>query len=147
MTYGRENVDPKNEYPSECLRLVESNALRILKWRPDGRVERTRDVIQISYNDERGIVVLVTAEVFEVRLPTIEWTCGSYGPVDSSRFWRRIKVGDVSDDELNLILSKALKARQSQFKRCRYCGNSFPPEHRDSDVCHGCAENILGIVH
>jgi hypothetical protein len=25
---------------------------------------------------------------------------------------------------------------------------SFPPEHRDGDdVCHGCAERHLGVVH
>ena len=31
--------------------------------------------------------------------------------------------------------------------RCRFCGKELPPEHRHSDVCHGCAERGLGVVH
>lgn len=148
MTEGRGAIDPKGEYPADGFRLVEQNALRVLAWRRDGRVERTRDVIEISYGGDQGIAVLVTAETFEVRLPTIEWTRGAYGPADSSRLWRRARASALSDEALKQLLERGIRARRSQFTDCRYCGNSFPPERRHvEDVCHGCAERHLGIVH
>jgi hypothetical protein len=111
-------------------------------------VERTRDCIQIDYGGEEGIVILVTAEAIELRFPTVEWTMGAYGPATSSRLWKRVECCEMDDVELISLLNDALKQRKSEFKKCRYCGREKPLEHmHSSDVCQGCAEKHLGVVH
>ena len=78
MNEGRSHIDPEGKYPSDGMRKVEQNAGRVLDLLPSAVVERTRDCIQIDYGGEEGIVVLITAEAIELRLPTVEWTMGSY---------------------------------------------------------------------
>jgi hypothetical protein len=143
----RTSIDPENRYPSDGPREVEKHAFRILESLPDSRVERTRDSIQIETGGEAGIVILVTAEAIELRLPTIEWTKGAYGPAASSRLWRRVRTRDASDEKLEGLIQGALAARERQFRKCRFCGSRFPPERRHGSVCHGCAELHMGIVH
>lgn len=116
---------------------------------PDASIERTRDAIQIDWDGERGIVLLITAEALELRLPTTEWAMGAYAPTAGSRLWRRIEWDDIEDDSTLMgWIKKAQKARLRQYHKCRYCGESFPPERRHrKDVCHGCAERHEGVVH
>ena len=71
------NLGPEEKYPSDGLRQVEINAERVLVLLPKSIVERTRDCIQLNCDGEDGIVVLVTAEAIELRLPTVEWTMGT----------------------------------------------------------------------
>jgi hypothetical protein len=145
--FNRLNLDPEKKYPSEGPLWVEINAKRVLDLLPSSTVERTRDCIQIDCLGEKGIVILVTPESIELRLPTIEWTMGAYGPATSSKFLKRINVNEKTDEELGNLLKDALKERQKEFKTCRYCKKSLPPEHRiNKDVCHGCAERYLGVV-
>jgi hypothetical protein len=85
MNDERSHIDPEGKYPSDGLRLVEENAAKVLNMLPAAVVERTRDCIQIDYGGNTGIVVLITAEAISLRMPTVEWTKGSYGPAPSSR--------------------------------------------------------------
>ncbi|MGB9926920.1 MAG: hypothetical protein ACPK85_00790 [Methanosarcina sp.] len=146
-TFKLFNLDPEKKYPSEGLRRVEANAERILIQLPESTIERTRDCIQIDYGGEEGIIILVTPETIELRLPTVEWTMGSYGPVASSRLWKRVEVSEITDRELETLLKETLKECQKQFKNCRSCKKRFRPEHMHGDVCHACAEKHLGVVH
>lgn len=145
----RQLIDPEGRYPSEGLRRVEILALEILMLLPDASVERTRDAIQIESGGEKGIVVLVTPEAVELRLPTVEWTMGAYGPAGASTLWKRVELRRRSRRvNWRKLLESALQERGQQFHLCRYCGEEFPPEYRyGDDVCHGCAERHLGIVH
>jgi hypothetical protein len=77
MKDERSRIDPDGRYPADGLRTVERRALCVLAMLPDARVERTRDAIQIDHGAEEGIVLLVTAEALELRLPTVEWTWGA----------------------------------------------------------------------
>lgn len=136
------------------VRRFEQHALAVLKQFPDATVERTRDAIQINVQDintqdGRGIVLLLTPGALELRLPTVEWTHGAYGPRASSKLWRRVVWDKVSTPtKLHSLCYEALRTRAAEFMRCRFCGQEFPPEHRHSDdVCHGCAERELQIVH
>ncbi|MDA2929037.1 hypothetical protein MYX84_03650 [Acidobacteria bacterium AH-259-O06] len=96
---------------------------------------------------EKGIVIAITPEAIEFRLPTIEWTMGSHGPASSSQLWKRAVAEDIQDSELEELIKRALRARRREFKRCQYCGELVPPEHRiEKDVCHGCASKHLGVV-
>jgi len=139
-------IDPGGTYsPDNDPTRAESLAQRILDCYPDAAVTRTRDVIQMDLNGEEGCVVLVTAEGLELRLPTIEWTHGSYGPRCSSRLWKRVKADDISDKRLRSLIESAVKARQDEFQACCYCRKRFPPEHMTDDACHGCSERYRGI--
>jgi len=143
----RSLIDPENRHTADGLRVVERNALRVLACCPCCILERTRDVIQLSVPGDRGIVVVVTPEAIEIRLPTVEWTMGAYGPADSSRLWRRLGADRVSDDQLRELLERAVQVRAAQFKPCRWCHARLPPEHRHGAVCHDCAEKHLGHLH
>jgi hypothetical protein len=148
MTDGKDRIDPGHRYPSQGLLRVERNALRVLACYPACALERTRDAIQIDLGDEGGgVTMLVTAEAIELRMPTVEWTCGACGPAGSSRRWKRIRPDAVSDERLRDMISKAIEARQAEFKPCKYCGELVPPEHRTGNACHGCASTHRGVVY
>lgn len=148
MDPRRKYIDPDGLYPAEGLRECEQRALEVLKYLPNAEVSRTRDVIQLSWGTERGVIVVVTAETLELRLPTVEWTRGAYGPAESSRMWKRRLWSRLGDDELPLLIGSALEARDREFKVCRYCGQEFPREHRfDARTCQGCASEHLGVVY
>lgn len=143
----RAAIDPEARYPAAGLRVVERRALEVLRLLPGASVERTRDVIQLSYQGPMGIVALVTPEALELRFPTREWTLGLGGPAASSVLWRRVSWERLSGEKLARVVSAALRARQRQLTRCRFCGEHFPPELRvDTDVCYRCAERELGII-
>ena len=92
MTRGyreeRWGVDPLGRYPANYPSRVERNAQRVLELLPDATVERTRDAIQLDWGGQHGLVVLVTADAFEFRLPTVEWP-HPHEPAAGSRLWRR----------------------------------------------------------
>lgn len=142
------DIDPKGEYWSGGLRCVEYWADKALPLLPGSELTRTRDAIQIDWGGERGIVILCTPEAMELRLPTVEWTRGAYGPAYSSRLWRRIPRGELHEEQLAGLFEKAKRARRREFHTCKYCGRAVPPEHRFSkDVCHGCASEHEGVVY
>ena len=150
MSSSDDRLDP-DAYASEGGRLVDRNAARILERYPVAHVERTRDTIQIdirtSRDPERGVSIVVTPEAYELRLPTIEWTAGAYGPAPSTRYLKRVKVDNVSDKALAELIETAIARRDAEIIPCRYCSQPTPPEHRHGRACHGCAERQIGIVH
>lgn len=129
---------------------VEQHAAFVGDLLPGATREQTRDVVQFteSGESETGIVVLVTAEALELRLPTVEWTCGAYGPVETSRLWKRVKWSSLKNSQLSELIEVARQARKREFLLCKFCGKRVPPGHRHSrNVCHGCAARHLGVVY
>lgn len=118
-----------------------------------GEMARTRDLIQLDIEGDRGVVLLFTPEHVEIRLPTVDWTQGAYGPAASSRLWKRRRLSGFLGDapgvnpKLAELIRKGISLRQKEFRECRFCRESLPPEHMHEDVCHGCAEKHLGVVH
>lgn len=148
MEADRDRVDPGRRYRAEGLRLVEKAALKVLDLLPGAHVERTRDVIQIEWGGDEGIVVVVTPEIIELRLPTVEWTMDPYGPVQSSRHLRRLRVDSLDETRLGEWIEKAKEARRREFRECRFCSKRFPTEHLfDRNTCQGCASEHLGVVY
>ncbi len=136
--------DPRSDYgPTR----VEHQAQRVRAVIPDAEVTRTSEVIQFWSGGEAGIVVLVTAETVEVRLARVEWTLGSHGPRLVSRAWRRARCDRLDDPDLRELLAAGHEARAREYRACQLCGERFPVERRHGDVCHGCAETRLGVVH
>ncbi len=148
----RKLIDPRGEYPAEGLRRCEEIAAQVLQFLPGASVSRTRDVIQLEHggDGEDGIVVVVTAEALELRLPSVEWTCGSHGPASSSRLWKRVKCTDSllhSRKRLGGHLERARAARAAEFSTCAFCGRRFSRDHMTGNACHGCGSQHLGIVY
>ncbi len=120
---------------------------------PGASTSRTRDAIQIEYLGERGVVLLLTPDALEIRLPTVDWTSGTYAPQTSSVLFSRIVFADLptNANECEVEVLDAIEAavghRQAQFKECRFCKLEFPPEHMTEDACHNCASKHLGLVY
>lgn len=147
MNSQRALIDPEGRHPADGLRVVEEHALRVLALLPDAEVQRTHHGIQIEHGGDDGIVALVTREALELRLPTIEWTTGAFGPAASSRLWRRVEWTELGESQLADLLRRCRVARRRQFRKCRFCGERTPPERSvKANVCHGCAERHLGVV-
>lgn len=148
-------IDPEGRYEAAGMRNFERQAAQVLDLLIGAEVSRTRDVIQIDYGGEWGIVVLVTPEALEIRLPTVEWAEGTHAPVETSRIWQRLMWAEVAreDGELDLLILQRLlrsgkKSREREFRPCRYCGKLAPPEHRhEKDICQVCASEHLGVVY
>jgi hypothetical protein len=134
-------------YGSSPSAKVALNAARVNMLLPDAAVRSTPHVAELSVEGEDGIIVLVTAEAVELRLPTVEWTAGTHSPAEASRLWKRLEIDEVSDERLRSEITDARAERESEFATCRYCGQRVPAEHRiSSDVCHGCASRYEGVV-
>ena len=135
---------------TEYLREFEVIARKIVEILPKSVETRTRDVIQINYRNEKGIVILLTPEAMEIRLPTTDWTQGAYGPVSSSRLWKRIKFERLFSSDKNLLtnlLKEGLRIREREFKECIFCKKKYAMEHMTGNYCHSCASKHLGIVY
>jgi hypothetical protein len=146
-------VDDKTILPDDpAPTQTEALARRLLALLPGAEVTRGRYVFELGHDveSEDGVVVLLTAEAVEFRLPTVEWTAGTHAPVASSRLWRRIEgldLIDLSDEQLEELLEAAKQARADEWATCRYCGERVPVEHRlGANVCHGCASRHEGVV-
>jgi hypothetical protein len=61
--------------------------------------------------------------------------------------WRRLPESTLMN-VVGQLIKGAREMRRSRYKACRFCGRTNPPEwlHSD-DVCQGCAEAELGVVH
>ncbi|GEM_PF-1706463 len=117
-------------------------------FRIDSDAKEHGDAFRIdSDGADTGIVVIVTPQVVEFRLPTLEWT-SPYEATPTTRLWRREPIAKLTQERLAELVTAGKQARRNEFEPCRFCGRKFPPELRhDDDVCHGCAERELGIVH
>ncbi|MBL1178846.1 hypothetical protein [Pantanalinema sp. GBBB05] len=139
--------NPQALFALDEVTIVEQKALMLLEHLPGAEVERTRDLIQINYNGTEGIVLFVTPEALELRLPTVEWTAGSYAPKPSSKLWKRLQWNQVWANELPDLLQATLTARRREFRNCRYCHKPFAIEHMFSKTaCHSCASLHEGVM-
>ncbi len=46
-----------------------------------------------------------------------------------------------------ILIKNAQEQRRNTFRKCRYCGGTFPPEHMADDVCYSCEEIHLHVIH
>ncbi|MCA9880141.1 MAG: hypothetical protein KC442_20245 [Thermomicrobiales bacterium] len=127
--------------------LLEVRAQQLVSLVPDCEITRTSEVFQFRFDALMGVVVLVTAEAFEFRLPTIEWTYGAYGPYPATRLWGRFDGENLDSDALHRLLDEAVPARRNEYSTCRFCGENVAAEHRTGDTCHSCATRRLGVVY
>lgn len=122
------------------------DALEALKRRyPAADDVKVDDRPALAINGEKGVIVVEGDTSIDIHLPTIRWvTPGT--PEPSSDLWRSISLAGLTLEALASLVSRGLRARAAQYRRCRYCHQTYPPEHRNGTVCHSCAERHLGIV-
>jgi hypothetical protein len=54
----------------------------------------------------------------------------------------------VDPERLSEVIDRARGAGIAQRQTCRFCGKSFNPgSMHEDDVCQGCAEEHLGVIH
>ena len=129
-------------------------AKHLSQFLPEATVERTRDVVQftcpeVDYPEslrDYGVIIFLMPDYLEVCLPSTDWVT-PYLPIPTSTSWKRFEINSINEDGLLELVEQGRKARRRQFRRCKYCEKKFPPEHRHGNVCHGCAERELGVVH
>jgi hypothetical protein len=61
--------------------------------------------------------------------------------------WRRLPQTELMN-VVGQLIRGARELRRSRYRVCRYCEETNPPEWMDSDdVCVGCADQQLTVVH
>jgi hypothetical protein len=103
--------------------------------------------------ESEEIVVRLGRTYIEVRLFTLTWP-HPHTPEPASRPFVKIRWSDLPEDldmareAIRLLIESARIVRKAEYRTCRFCRGLLPPEHmHDKDVCHGCAEQHLGVVH
>lgn len=133
---------------------------------PHCQMERTRDCIQITIPDEiyrktlgsdhdLGIILLLTPDHIEIRLPIVDWTQGAYGPVSSSRSWKRLKIDDYATDRLSQeeltslldLITQGIEKRRKEFRRCRKCGEVVEVLEMKQGKCETCNNGGVPLVY
>jgi hypothetical protein len=136
---------------SACgLRAVDRMAMRIGQLLPESVIERTRDIYQFTVRDPGGLVVVVTPEAVEFRLPTVDWTSECSTPLPVSRPFKRLRtagkpepVDAKLDGKLDRLIQETRHSVSRNFVSTPAAKKHTPPEHGvtlDGEwTCHGCA--------
>lgn len=117
------------------------------------REEPSDDGVLLSGGDPGLVVVRVAGRGLTVSVYGVRWD-GPHTPTRADRELCRVS-GDDMPAELPeqavvaaALIQAAVAIRRAKFLVCRYCGQSNPPEwQHGADVCQGCAERHLGVVH
>lgn len=113
----------------------------------------TKGGLLIEAGDPGKVAMKATAAGVTVLLYGIRWD-GPSRLVPNHRPLAHIRWRDLptAREEAAAVLRHLIEAAQmirlATFRTCRFCQESTPPEWmHDEDVCQGCAEKHLGIVH
>lgn len=147
---AKQDIYEPNESPQFGDLRFERWAAHMWRLLPEAKAERTSEVIQLTtgdFRDELGLVILLSPEAMELRLPILTWD-GPYTPVKTSRLWQRLTLDELKESQLPRLIIEAQAQQRQSFCDCKYCGQRNPKGWMHSpDVCQSCAEKELGIVH
>jgi hypothetical protein len=112
---------------------------------PGAAIAQGDQCLEIEIADAE-VTVVITREEIDLRLQTVRWD-GPHNPVAETRRWKKVRLAGKTTEELAVLVTAAAEARRKQYRVCRYCARSVPPEHSFSkNVCQSCAERHLGVV-
>jgi len=114
---------------------------------PDGR----QWCLQFIGGDPGQVVVLLTDASVIVSSFAGGWETPFNFVVEPRRVglvkWKRLPETPLLN-AISALIKGAREARLSQFQTCQYCGKHTAPEWlHDDQVCQGCADRQLGVVH
>ena len=101
--------------------------------------------------DPGEVIVRCRKSSVSVAVYAVRWR-GPHTPIVVPRefaklAWNRLPQGALVMT-LHALIAAAREVRRSEFRKCRMCGDMNPPEWMHSkDICQGCAERHLGVVH
>ncbi|MCO4764230.1 MAG: hypothetical protein KC502_22145 [Myxococcales bacterium] len=151
MYNARAHIDPEGLYQSEGLREFEIIAVFALEWRNPNVLARTRDAIEIRFPDvvdaDRELLVLITPNDMELRLPDMAWTTGYGGPTPTSELWKRTPVSALTKSDVHGWLRKLDTSMKRRLRRCKYCEKRFIAARMHGRACHGCSSKHEGVVY
>ena len=103
--------------------------------------------VEINEGDERLIVLRFQGDTLEIGQATVIWDT-PYMPLRAGCQWRKYSLPHGNDAELANLIETVRASRLQEFNECRFCKRMVPKEHRiESDVCHGCGSEHLGVVY
>jgi hypothetical protein len=104
-----------------------------------------------SYGDPPEVVVERTEKEVRIHRFEVAWD-GPHTPLVEPVLLGVVRWPELAPDValavFRLLIDEASRQRRERFRTCRYCRAMHGPEHMQTDdVCHGCAERYLGVVH
>jgi hypothetical protein len=99
------------------------------------------------YDGEDEIGALASEVGVFIGWVDVAWS-GPSQPQPQLRDVVHIPADLVDEARVQAAIEKARARREASLRRCRLCEGRFVPGHMQSDdVCQGCAEQHLGVVH
>lgn len=115
--------------------------------------EPTTDGVLLTAGDPGLVSIRMSMNGLIVSAYGIHWD-DSHTPVRNDRELCKLSWQELPNDvSQQAVIAKAfiqavIALRQSSFRICKYCNKAQPPEwQHDTNVCQGCAEKHLGVVH
>lgn len=108
-----------------------------------------------GFADEPEVFIRTSIEGLDFGYEAIKWD----GPVPSplpgiflkhSLSWESLKSMSVKEQQETIhdLLMKTINSRKRQYRKCQFCGEKVPVEHRfDKDTCHGCASVEFSVIY
>lgn len=107
-----------------------------------------------GFADEPEVYIRATDEGLEFGYEATKWLDGltpSIGLYKKHAFtWEDLQSfsKEVQQQMILDLLMKTISSRKRQYRKCQFCGEKVPIEHRyDLDTCHGCASTNFGVVY
>lgn len=107
--------------------------------------------ILVIAGEDALVAIAIEADAVMVGPGRYSWhgpTMPLPGVRDPERFDIRGGLNDALIEQMQQAVHRSIRRRRCGFRRCRYCGELSPPEHRNVEptVCDGCAQRHLGVV-
>ncbi|WP_442598138.1 hypothetical protein [Neobacillus sp. D3-1R] len=107
-----------------------------------------------AFADEPEVYIRTTDEGLEFGFEATQWVDGHTPAIGKYKKYtvRWEDLESLSKEEKQQmildLLMKTINSRKRQYRKCQFCGENVPVEHRfDRDTCHGCASSNFGVLY
>ena len=120
---------------------------RVTDWRrPSSQTRFDRDIhVCFPGNDaDSNLLAVLSEQGLDLRLSTIEWM--GHTPIAAWERWRLISWPEVEARGADHWLNQLQQAHDARLEERQHCGERFIPARMAGASCHGCAEQVEGVV-
>jgi hypothetical protein len=108
-----------------------------------------------DFGENPEIYIMATEIGLEFGYEAIQWDGYMPSPITGMNkmhfvTWESLQSlrSEEKLEKLLNLLMKTITSRKRQYRKCQFCGENVPVEHRfDKDTCHGCASEHFGVVY